>query len=238
MGDFPTRGVGVTLGGVLFEDDFNGPAGSKPDPSVWEVKGGGEVFLDGNSRLVLRAVKESGVWRWPWIRANGGAPSYNKFAYSGPRYIECKARVAVGAGALSAPAWECAAPFCGVGLENDVVEQLGREPDSYHGTVHHWTGPNQGREDGGTIRTPKGGKLASSYRVYGSYVYPERIVYSLGGVQSLIVFASDVGVSDFTAYPVVMNAWLRMGGSWEGSVDPLLTAATMRIDYIRVWGLA
>ena len=69
----------------LFKDEFDGPAGSAPDPSKWTVAPAREliknpvfwdrpenmgqyrddrrnVFLDGNSNLVIRATKEGGKY--------------------------------------------------------------------------------------------------------------------------------------------------------------------------------
>ena len=75
-------------GGYLFQDEFDGPAGSKPDPAKWIVQTWQDdvwppvegiyrddrrnVFLDGNSNLVLLAThdmnqyfggKLRGIWR-------------------------------------------------------------------------------------------------------------------------------------------------------------------------------
>ena len=86
---------GSQTGGFLFHDEFDGPAGSAPDPSKWVVSTNRtpiknpvgfdrpefwgqyrnsreNVFIDGNSNLVLRATKDgnnyfgglvSGNWR-------------------------------------------------------------------------------------------------------------------------------------------------------------------------------
>lgn len=85
----------ATTGGYLFHDEFDGPAGSAPDPSKWQVSkhrtpiknpvgfdrpeffgqyrdSRQNVFLDGNSNLVLRGTREGnhyfgglvhGLWR-------------------------------------------------------------------------------------------------------------------------------------------------------------------------------
>lgn len=85
----------AATGGLLFHDEFDGPAGSVPDPSKWQVSNHRtpiknpvgfdrpqffgqyrdsrqNVFLDGNSNLVLRATREGnryfgglvhGLWR-------------------------------------------------------------------------------------------------------------------------------------------------------------------------------
>ena len=84
----------TTAGTYLFQDEFDGPAGSAPDPSKWTVAQAREpmkdptfwerpenvgqyrddrrnVFLDGKSNLVIRAAKDgstyySGKLQSPW----------------------------------------------------------------------------------------------------------------------------------------------------------------------------
>lgn len=74
-----------TFGGVVFSDEFDGPAGSPPDPAKWIVATSREqirnpafwdrpenmgryrddrqnVFLDGNSNLVIRATQEGPIY--------------------------------------------------------------------------------------------------------------------------------------------------------------------------------
>jgi hypothetical protein len=65
-------------GGYIFQDEFDGPAGSKPDPAKWVVQTWQDdvwppvlgiyrddrrnVFVDGNSNLVLLATNEAGTY--------------------------------------------------------------------------------------------------------------------------------------------------------------------------------
>jgi beta-glucanase (GH16 family) len=82
----PTAPVpGAQTGGYLFHDEFDGPAGSAPDPSKWAVSSNrtpvknpvgfdrpefwgqyrdsrDNVFLDGKSNLVLRATKDGDTY--------------------------------------------------------------------------------------------------------------------------------------------------------------------------------
>jgi hypothetical protein len=68
----------AATGGYLFSDDIDGPAGSGPDPGRWTVQNWDDpvvppmlghyrddrrnVFLDGNSNLVLMATREDGQY--------------------------------------------------------------------------------------------------------------------------------------------------------------------------------
>ncbi|MGH3970427.1 MAG: glycoside hydrolase family 16 protein, partial [Mycobacterium sp.] len=90
----PRPAAPTAQGNYLFHDEFDGPAGSAPDPSKWAVANAREtmkdptywerpenvgqyrddrqnVFLDGNSNLVLKAAKDgntyfSGKVQSPW----------------------------------------------------------------------------------------------------------------------------------------------------------------------------
>lgn len=84
---------------VLFADEFDGPAGSVPDFAKWTVARGnngdghGNVFLDGNSNLVVRATREGD-------RYVGGSLAANWRAGAGTTW---EARVKLES--LAAPCW-------------------------------------------------------------------------------------------------------------------------------------
>jgi hypothetical protein len=79
----PSAGPG---GPYIFQDEFDGPAGSGPDPAKWTVQTWQDdvfppvvgiyrndrrnVFLDGNSNLVLCATQESGDYYSGKLRGN------------------------------------------------------------------------------------------------------------------------------------------------------------------------
>ena len=88
---------------AILGDEFNGPAGSSPDPARWEIFKAREliknpvfwdrpenmgqyrddrehVFLDGNSNLVIRATREAdGKYVSGKVKANFGAPINHTF---------------------------------------------------------------------------------------------------------------------------------------------------------------
>src|ERR1700761_7574989 len=79
----PSAGGG---GPYIFQDEFDGPAGSRPDPGKWTVQTWQDdvyppvegiyrddrrnVFQDGNSNLVLRATQEMGTYYSDKLRGN------------------------------------------------------------------------------------------------------------------------------------------------------------------------
>ncbi|MBV9516065.1 MAG: glycoside hydrolase family 16 protein [Mycobacteriaceae bacterium] len=82
----PAAPPGATTDGYIFSDDFDGPQGSGPDPGKWTVQTWQDdvwppvlgtyrndpqnVFLDGNSNLVLRATQDNGDYFSGKIRGN------------------------------------------------------------------------------------------------------------------------------------------------------------------------
>jgi Glycosyl hydrolases family 16 len=82
----PAAPAGSPAGPYIFQDEFNGPAGSAPDPAKWTVQTWQDdvyppvegiyrddrrnVFLDGNSNLVLCATQEMGTYYSGKLRGN------------------------------------------------------------------------------------------------------------------------------------------------------------------------
>jgi beta-glucanase (GH16 family) len=77
---------GASPGNYIFQDEFDGPSGSGPDPAKWTVQSWQDdvwppvaaqyrddrrnVFLDGNSNLVLLATQENGDYFSGKLRGN------------------------------------------------------------------------------------------------------------------------------------------------------------------------
>ena len=168
------------------------------------------------------AVRQaSGTWNSSWI---SGTQSY-----SGPRYIEARAKVPSGKGTWSAPIWEWDAPYGSMATENDVIEQLGSEPLSYHTTLHSG-GTNFGKNN------VTASNLASDYHIYGAAVYADKVDYYLDGVKIQTITKAEMGNKwGFDTTAMVLNVSLDMGG-WGGTPDAALPSTVrMLVDYIRVY---
>ncbi len=116
---------------LLFSDEFDGPAGTKPDTSKWVGKTRGlasgihldgmtNIQLDGTGNVVITAHKQPDGWHSGFLSAvpMGG--------YSGARRIEARVKVGKGQGVWNGAVWEWAAVYGQGGIEVDVCEQLGR----------------------------------------------------------------------------------------------------------------
>ena len=226
----------------LFDDEFNGAAGSKPSSTLWNAKtttmpsgvhmdGWTNISEDGSGDLVVTASKDSaGVWHSGWLTGNVGG-----FSFGGTPYdVQARAEVACGAGTWSSPIWTWGAPYGSApSIENDVIEHLdGKEPDGYHATLHNWNGAGN----------PSNGQLVSTltplcggFHVYEAKVYADHIDYYFDGTLEATATASSVGLTNLLASPQVANVSLNMGG-WAGT--PTISGpVSMLVDYVRVAGL-
>lgn len=82
----PSAPAQATGGPYIFQDEFDGPAGSGPDPAKWTVQTWQDdvfppvdgiyrddrqnVYVDGNSNLVLRATNDFGTYYTGKLRGN------------------------------------------------------------------------------------------------------------------------------------------------------------------------
>jgi beta-glucanase (GH16 family) len=223
----------VPVGAVLFADEFNGTA---LDTAKWDVKnlsGGVTAFVpsavsvhDGALDIVA-TTDAAGKW------SSGEIQGQPVTAYTGPRYLEARAKVPVGLGTWPAPLWERDAPWGALGIENDVSEQLGREPTAYHVTVHN--GPTS--SFGKVVQA--GVNLADAFHRYGCAMYADHADYYLDGLRVATITAAEAGLSawKFTTTPMVPLIDLDMGGSWAGTIS-VAPPVHFLVDYVRVWALA
>src|SRR5260370_27519831 len=143
----------------VWSDEFNGPAGSAPDPSNWtyDTGGGGwgnneleiycapgsnaspcsasnpNIYQDGNGNLVIKAINQSGTWTSGRMKTQG----LHEFQYG---RIEARMKLPVGAGLwpafwmlgtnIGSVGW----PTCG---EQDIMEWVPQyTPTTTSSTIH------------------------------------------------------------------------------------------------------
>jgi len=230
-----------------WSDDFDGPAGTRPDPAVWvpETGGGGwgddqlqrytsapaNAFLTGAGHLALVARRE------------GDAITSARLITKGRLHLRhgtVEARIKVPAGPGVWPAFwmlgadidEVGWPACG---EIDVMEYVGSEPHTVHGTVHGPGYAGVGRGIGGTHRLDV--PLADDFHVYGVRWTGDRITWHLDGVEYHRVTPAGVPGPWPFRHPFHLLVNLAVGGSWPGNATgvPELPA-TLLVDWIRVRG--
>jgi beta-glucanase (GH16 family) len=109
--------------------------------------------------------------------------------------------------------------------EIDVVEVLGRDPDTASMTNH--TGVTAPHTLGGTAT---GADLSDGFHTYGLMWTPSSLTFSLDGVDR---FTTPTAPDEHQ--PMYMLATLGVGGSFAGNPSPDGFSADMKIDYVRAY---
>ncbi|PZE80610.1 glycoside hydrolase family 16 protein [Curtobacterium sp. MCBD17_032] len=233
---------------LLAADEFDGAAGSAPNPGIWryDLGGGGwgngelQVYtdsrrnaaLDGNGSLAITARREAdGSYTSARLTSQG--------TYS-VQYGRVEARIRIPRGQGIWPAfWMLGAdlpqvgwPACG---EIDVMENIGREPGTIHGTVH---GPGySGAEGISAAATLPTGAFADAFHVYAVDWRPGSISWSVDGATYRTITPADTNGDPWAfdkPFFVILN--VAVGGGWPGSPDATTAfPQQMLVDWIRVW---
>ncbi|MFF1298605.1 MULTISPECIES: ricin-type beta-trefoil lectin domain protein [unclassified Streptomyces] len=229
----------VSAAAVVFSDTFDGAAGSAVNSSRWSLETGDNVnnherqyytsgtnnaALDGQGHLVITAKKENpanyqcwyGTCQYTSARMN----TSGKFS---AQYGHVEARMKVPRGQGMWPAfWMLGTDIGSVGWPNsgeiDVMENVGYEPSTVHGTIH---GPgysgSAGIGSGYTL--PNGQAFADAFHTFAVDWAPNSIKWSVDGVVYQTRTPADVGGNTWAfnkPFFLILN--LAVGGYWPG--DP------------------
>jgi beta-glucanase (GH16 family) len=242
---------------VTWSDDFNGAAGSAPDPAKWTLETGGSgngnhelqyytnstsnAALDGNGNLVITARKNTD----PGLQCWYGTCQYTSARLNTARtftqkYGHFESRIKVPRGQGMWPAfWMLGDNLGSAGWPNsgeiDIMENVGKEPGTVHGTIH---GPGYSGSGGiGAAYTLPGGKsFADDFHVFAVDWSPEKITWSVDGQAYETRTPADLNGNKWVYdHPFFLILNLAVGGDWPGSPDGNTSfPQTMTIDYVRV----
>jgi beta-glucanase (GH16 family) len=240
---------------LVFADEFDDPAGTTPSTARWTAEvGTGQnaelqyytpnrnAFTDGAGNLVLEARRETtagsscpgGPCQYTSARLN----TAGKFAFT---YGHVEARIKVsGTPGLWPAFWLLGANFPQVGWpasgEIDVMEHLGRIPDTVYSTIH---GP--GYYGGGGIGAPRtiSGDWAAAFHTYAVDWNAAGMTFSVDGSPFLSLTKAQVEatrgpwVFDHPFFLILNNA---VGGDWPGPPNgSTVLPQRMSVDYVRVY---
>ena len=214
---------------LLWADEFDGPANSAPDSAKWVYDlGRGQdgwgnaelesytnstvnVFLDGNGHLVIRAIADgSGAYTSARLK------TVTKFSFTYGK-VEARIRIPYGQGiwpafwmlgsSISSTGW----PACG---EIDIMENIGKEPSTVHGTVHG-PGYSGGRGITGTYALPSG-KFSDDFHVFTAVWSPGRLEFLVDGKSYHTVTPASLpsGAAWVFSKPFFLLLNLAVGGRW------------------------
>ncbi|QUQ66731.1 glycoside hydrolase family 16 protein [Kutzneria sp. CA-103260] len=243
----------VTPHGTTFSDDFDGPAGAGVDLGKWHFETGDNVnnyerewytsgadnaAMDGQGNLVITAKKENPgnyqCWYGPCEYTSARLSTAGQFTQA---YGHFEARMKIPRGQGMWPAFwllgdnigDVGWPQCG---ELDIMENVGFEPNTVHGTIH---GPGYSGSNGlgGAYSGPV---FADDFHTYAVDWSPDSISWSVDGNVYETRTPADAGgnqwVFDHPFY-IILN--LAVGGDWPGDPDDSTQfPQQLVVDYVHV----
>lgn len=249
------RDTATHTSATTFEDTFDGPAGAAVDSGRWQTETGDNIdnherqyytpgnsnaTLDGRGHLVITAREEHGADHQCW---------YGRCAYTSARlntsglhsqthgHVETRMKLPRGQGMWPA-FWMLGEDIGEVGWpasgEIDVMENVGFEPGTVHGTLH---GPGYSGSDGvgADYRLPDGRSFADDFHTFAIDWSPGAITWSVDGrayqTRTPADLDGDTWVFDKPFF-IVVN--LAVGGDWPGDPDGGTEfPQRLVVDYVR-----
>jgi beta-glucanase (GH16 family) len=236
---------------LVWQDEFDGPAGTPPSADRWvhDVGGGGwgneqlefdtarpeNVSLDGAGNLVFTARKERYEGKdYTSARIN----SSGRFSRAYGRF-EARIQLPVGRGIwpafwlLGADVGQVGWPDCG---EVDIMEYRGQLPAIIRGSLH---GPGySGGNNLGGEHVVSGGKLYEDFHIYAVEWDPDRIRWQLDGVTFFEATPAKLPAGKKWVFDhphfIILN--VAVGGNFVGPPDrTTVFPQQMKVDYVRVY---
>ena len=244
---------------LVWSDEFDAEDGSSPDPANWTydlgvgANGWGnrelEYYTDrspenvviSNGNLVITALQErytgpDGIMR-NYTSARLKTQGLFSLAYG---RFEARMKIPYGQGLWPA-FWmlgdnirDVGWPTCG---EIDIMENIGREPSTIHGTIHG-PGYSGGSGIGASYTLAAGQNFADGFHVFAVEWEPAVIRFYVDDVLYRTTTAADLpaGRTWVFDHPFFLIVNVAVGGDWPGSPDPsTVFPQTMLVDYVRVY---
>jgi beta-glucanase (GH16 family) len=241
---------------LIWHDEFRGRSGSKPNKRKWtaELGGGGwgnqeleyytdhNAYQDGKGHLMIEVRAErpanSSCWYGPCRYTSARLITKGKFALT---YGRVEARIKIPSGQGIWPAfWMLGQdidvmgwPKCG---EIDIMENIGREPATIHGTIH---GPNYSGAGGiSESYSLKAGRFADRFHIFAVEWDSDQISFFVDGNAYFTVTRAAVEQRGKWVYdhPFYLLLNVAVGGNWSGNPDGSSTyPQSLLVDYVRVY---
>lgn len=237
--------------GLIWQDNFEGPAGQLPDPEKWQFDIGTDwgnnqleydtnrpenVSLDGQGNLAITAREEEYSGQ---SYTGGRIKTKDLFEQERGRF-EARIKLPIGQGIWPA-FWmlghdidDVSWPQCG---EIDIMEYRGQEPRVLVGSVHGpgYAGSNPISQE----HTLAQGGFHLGFHVFAIEWDNEGIRWFVDGFNYHTVTPADIpaGTDWVFDHPFFMLLNVAVGGHWVGSPDETTQfPQTMLIDYVKVFG--
>ncbi|MBJ7902887.1 MULTISPECIES: ricin-type beta-trefoil lectin domain protein [unclassified Streptomyces] len=222
---------------TTFSDTFDGPAGSAVNSSKWTQETGDNVnnherqyytsgtnnaALDGQGHLVITAKKENPAGYQCWYgTCQYTSARLNTSGKFNAQYGHVEARMKIPRGQGMWPAfWMLGTPVNWPDSgEIDVMENVGFEPSTVHGTIH---GPGYSGSGGigAGYSLPNGQAFADAFHTFAVDWAPDSITWSVDGNVYQRRTPADLGGKTWVfnkPFFLILN--LAVGGYWPGDPD-------------------
>ncbi|MFK3981648.1 family 16 glycosylhydrolase [Micromonospora sp. NPDC050397] len=241
-------------GALTWSDEFNGAAGTGPDGSKWkfDIGGGGwgnneqqyytnstrNAAHDGNGNMVITARRENPAN----YQCHYGTCQYtsarlltaDRFSQTYGRY---EARIKIPRGQGIWPAfWMLGGSQWPDNGEIDILENIGREPNTVWGTLHG-PGYSGGNAISSSYNLPGGQAFADAFHTFTVDWAPDSVTWYVDGNQYARKTPADLRGNRWVYdHPFFMIMNVAVGGYWPGYPDGSTQfPQQMLIDYVRVW---
>ncbi|QFU90812.1 glycoside hydrolase family 16 protein [Amycolatopsis sp. YIM 10] len=253
-GGSPAAEAPPTTAAVTFADEFNLPAGTPVDGSKWQLETGDNVnnherqyytnstsnaVHDGQGNLVITARRENPANYQCWYgRCEYTSARLNTAGKFTQAYGRFEARIKMSHGQGMWPAfWMLGNNMGSVGWpeagEIDIMENVGFEPSTVHGTLH---GPGYSGAGGIGAGYSIGGRFTDAFHTFAVDWAPNRITWSVDGNVYQTRTPADLNGNRWVFdHPFFMILNLAVGGYWPG--DPNSSTPfpnQLLVDYVRV----
>lgn len=244
-------------GRLVWSDEFD--QGARPDLAKWKFDLGGHGW--GNNELqsytdrTNNARLEHGclvieAHREPWTGPDGKARAFTSARLKTQglaewTYGRIEARIKVPQGQGIWPAfWMLGTRFAGDGWpkcgEIDIMENIGREPTTVHGTVH---GPGYagGESIGQSFELPGAGRFSDDFHLFAVDWRPGALTWSVDGTNYFTLTPEKLPQGKEWVFdrPHFLLLNLAVGGNWPGAPDATtIFPQRMLVDYVRVYAPA
>ena len=240
---------------LSWSDEFDGPDGSAPDPKKWTAETGGGGWGNNeleyytarrtNARvekgnLVIEARQEKFTGPDGATREYTSARLKTEKLFS-QKYGKFEARIRIPKGQGIWPAFwmlgddiaTAGWPACG---EIDIMENVGFEPATVHGTIHG-PGYSGGKALGAPYSLPSG-NIADDYHVFGVEWEPKEIRFYVDGKLYETRTPADLPAGERWVFdhPFFLILNVAVGGGWPGNPDASTKfPQQMMVDYVRAY---
>jgi len=250
----PDPGNDVGVAATSFADEFNQPAGTPVDGTKWVTETGDNVnnherqyytnstsnaVHDGQGNLVITARRENpGNYQCWYGRCEYTSARLNTSGKFTQAYGHFETRLKMSRGQGMWPAfWLLGNDIGNVGWpqsgEIDIMENVGFEPSTVHGTIH---GPGYSGAGGIGAGYSIGGAFADGFHTFALDWSPDRLVWSVDGNVYQTRTPADLGGRQWVFdHPFFLILNLAVGGYWPGDPDGSTQFPnTLTVDYVRV----